>query len=75
MYQGDHGFFLLNQRPALAMTSELVTELMTEIIHTPKDRWILPGLPLLLLRSGIFCCIWITFWCKQILHGSTGFLI
>jgi aminopeptidase YwaD len=37
-YQGDHGLFLMNQRPALAITSELVAELMTEITHTPKDR-------------------------------------
>jgi aminopeptidase YwaD len=36
-YQGDHGLFLLKQRPALALTSELLTELMTEIVHTPKD--------------------------------------
>ena len=36
-YQGDHGLFLLNQRPALALTSELLTELMAEITHTPKD--------------------------------------
>ena len=37
-YQGDHGLFLLNQRPALAITSELLLELMAEITHTPKDR-------------------------------------
>ena len=36
-YQGDHGLFLLNQRPALAVTSELLAELMAEITHTPKD--------------------------------------
>jgi aminopeptidase YwaD len=36
-YQGDHGLFLMNQRPALAITSELLTELMAEITHTPKD--------------------------------------
>jgi len=36
-YQGDHGLFLMNQRPALAVTSELITELMAEITHTPKD--------------------------------------
>ena len=35
---GDHGFFLMNQIPALAITSELLTELMAEITHTPKDR-------------------------------------
>jgi aminopeptidase YwaD len=37
-YQGDHGLFLMNQRPALAITSELLAELMSEITHTPKDR-------------------------------------
>jgi aminopeptidase YwaD len=37
-YQGDHGLFLMNQRPALAITSELLAELMAEITHTPKDR-------------------------------------
>ncbi len=37
-YQGDHGLFLMNQVPALAMTSECLTELMAEITHTPKDR-------------------------------------
>jgi aminopeptidase YwaD len=37
-YQGDHGLFLINHRPALAITSELLMELMTEITHTPKDR-------------------------------------
>ena len=36
-YQGDHGLFLMQQRPALALTSELVAELMAEITHTPKD--------------------------------------
>jgi aminopeptidase YwaD len=36
-YQGDHGLFLMNQRPTLALTSELVAELMAEITHTPKD--------------------------------------
>jgi aminopeptidase YwaD len=37
-YQGDHGLFLMNERPALAITSELLTELMAEITHTPRDR-------------------------------------
>jgi aminopeptidase YwaD len=37
-YQGDHGLFLMNQRPALAITSELLAELMAEYTHTPKDR-------------------------------------
>ncbi len=36
-YQGDHGLFLMNERPALAITSELIEELMTGITHTPKD--------------------------------------
>lgn len=36
-YQGDHGLFLMNQTPALAITSECLMELMTEITHTPKD--------------------------------------
>ncbi len=36
-YQGDHGLFLMNKRPALAYTSELLTELMAGITHTPKD--------------------------------------
>jgi aminopeptidase YwaD len=36
-YQGDHGLFLMNQRPALAITSELLAELMAEYTHTPKD--------------------------------------
>lgn len=36
-YQGDHGIFLMQQRPALAFTSALVSELMREITHTPKD--------------------------------------
>lgn len=36
-YAGDHGLFLMNQRPALAITSELLMELMAEITHTPKD--------------------------------------
>lgn len=37
-YQGDHGLFLLNQTPALALTSDQLTELMAEITHTPQDR-------------------------------------
>ena len=36
-YQGDHGLFLLNQVPALAITSELLEELMATITHTPED--------------------------------------
>ena len=36
-YQGDHGLFLANSRPALAMTTELLSEVMAEITHTAKD--------------------------------------
>ncbi len=36
-YQGDHALFLINQRPALAMTSQEFSTLLTEIAHTPKD--------------------------------------
>jgi aminopeptidase YwaD len=36
-YQGDHGLFLLNQRPALAITSELLAELMAGYTHTRRD--------------------------------------
>lgn len=36
-YQGDHVLFLINQRPALAFTSEEVMTLMTDIIHTDAD--------------------------------------
>jgi aminopeptidase YwaD len=37
-YQGDHSLFLMQQRPALALTSERAFELLTTIIHTPHDR-------------------------------------
>lgn len=37
-YQGDHGLFIMHQTPSLAITSELLGELMAEITHTPKDR-------------------------------------
>lgn len=36
-YQGDHGIFLMHERPALAITSELLAELMAELTHTPHD--------------------------------------
>lgn len=36
-YQGDHSLFLMNQRPALAFTSERAVHLLSEIVHTPKD--------------------------------------
>jgi aminopeptidase YwaD len=37
-YQGDHSLFLFNERSALALTSERVSELMSEFVHTPADR-------------------------------------
>ncbi|HZD56765.1 MAG TPA: M28 family peptidase, partial [Anaerolineales bacterium] len=37
-YQGDHGLFLMNGRPALAITSERFVEILSEIAHTAKDR-------------------------------------
>ncbi|HLV34765.1 MAG TPA: M28 family peptidase [Spirillospora sp.] len=40
-YQGDHMLFIMNQRPALALTSEQATELLTEVIHTAADH---PGI-------------------------------
>ncbi|CAG0927131.1 hypothetical protein TFLX_00373 [Thermoflexales bacterium] len=36
--QGDHGLFLMNQRPALALTSERVYELLLNIVHTAHDQ-------------------------------------
>ncbi|MFC2030471.1 M28 family peptidase [Chloroflexota bacterium] len=36
-FQGDHGLFLMNGVPALAVTSELLGELMAEITHTARD--------------------------------------
>lgn len=36
--QGDHILFVINQRPALALTSTEVLSLMNEIVHTGKDR-------------------------------------
>ena len=36
-YQGDHMIFVQNGKPAIAFTSEKVSELMTTITHTPKD--------------------------------------
>ena len=36
-FQGDHAIFLMNQRPALALTSERVYEIMSEFVHTEKD--------------------------------------
>ncbi|MDY0093040.1 MAG: M28 family peptidase [Candidatus Vecturithrix sp.] len=37
-YQSDHMIFAVNQRPALAITSEKFVQLCTEITHTEKDR-------------------------------------
>ena len=36
-YQGDHMIFVQNQVPAMAITSHVFGELMTEITHTSKD--------------------------------------
>ena len=36
-FQGDHAIFLMNQRPALALTSERIYELMTQFVHTDRD--------------------------------------
>jgi aminopeptidase YwaD len=37
-YQSDHSLFILNQVPAMAITSERFAELFTDVTHTPKDR-------------------------------------
>lgn len=36
-YNGDHMIFIQHERPALALTSEKMPELMTGITHTEKD--------------------------------------
>lgn len=36
-YAGDHGIFILNQVPALALTSDKMHELMETYTHTPDD--------------------------------------
>jgi aminopeptidase YwaD len=36
-FQGDHALFLMNGRPALALTSERVAKLMAEFVHTERD--------------------------------------
>jgi aminopeptidase YwaD len=36
-YQSDHSLFVMNNRPALAITSDASRELSSEIIHTPED--------------------------------------
>ena len=37
-YQGDHSIFVQNGVPAMAITSERLMELMTQVTHTTKDR-------------------------------------
>ncbi len=37
-YQSDHSLFIMNQRPALAITSEKFAYLSTDITHTAKDQ-------------------------------------
>jgi aminopeptidase YwaD len=37
-YQGDHYLFIMNNIPALAVTSEYIFELMSSIVHTSEDR-------------------------------------
>jgi aminopeptidase YwaD len=36
-YQGDHGLFMMNECPALAMTTDRMAEVMAEITHSPRD--------------------------------------
>jgi aminopeptidase YwaD len=36
-YQGDHGLYLMNDCPALAMTTDRLAEVMAEITHSPRD--------------------------------------
>jgi aminopeptidase YwaD len=36
--QGDHMLFVMNQRPAIAVTSEDARQIVSEIAHTDKDR-------------------------------------
>jgi aminopeptidase YwaD len=52
-YQGDHGLFLLNARPALAMTTDRLAEVMAEITHSPRDTIDLvdPAKPVLVARA------------------------
>jgi aminopeptidase YwaD len=37
-YQSDHSIFIQNGRPAVAITSDNLMELSTNITHTPKDH-------------------------------------
>ena len=36
-YQSDHGLFLMNGRPAVAVTSNGFAELCADVTHTPAD--------------------------------------
>jgi aminopeptidase YwaD len=36
-YQGDHMIFVQKGKPAIAITSEKILELMSSVTHTPKD--------------------------------------
>ena len=37
-YQGDHALFRINEVPAVAFTSQEMTEMLTKVVHTSKDR-------------------------------------
>jgi aminopeptidase YwaD len=37
-YQGDHSLLVMNQVPSLALTSARAMEVLSEIVHTPRDR-------------------------------------
>jgi aminopeptidase YwaD len=37
-YQGDHSLLIMNEVPALALTSERATQVLSEVVHTPRDR-------------------------------------
>ncbi len=37
-YQSDHSLFVMNQRPAIALTSNAFDDLWSHIAHTKKDR-------------------------------------
>jgi aminopeptidase YwaD len=36
-FQGDHAMFIMNQAPALALTSDRLDDLFREILHSPND--------------------------------------
>jgi aminopeptidase YwaD len=36
-FQGDHAMFIMNQTPALALTSDRLDDLFREILHSPND--------------------------------------